>query len=92
MYNLFDVLLIKFTILVGVQLFELFSEKILIFMDGTVEEARNELSVVYLSGMVKVHCVKDLLNVNGSEVAIYLLSEIVQTHIHFLFGDHAVPI
>ena len=87
-----DVVLVQLAVSICVQFIELFSQEFLIFGDGSVEEAGNELSVVHLTASVEVHRREDLIDIVVAEVGVDFLSKVVQTDHHFVPRNHAVAV
>lgn len=92
MYQIFDIVLVEFSVAVGVQFFELLPKEALILGDGGVEEAGDELSVVHLSAVVEVHRVEDLLDVRVVEVCVHLLPQVLKPDHHLLLRNHSVSV
>ena len=70
MHNLLNIMLIQFSIFIRIKLFELLSQKLLVFFKGAVQKACNKLGVVNGAAVIKVHCLEDLLNICISEIAV----------------------
>ena len=91
-HNLFDVGAVELAVLVGVQFVELLAQECVIHVGGAVEETGNKLRVVDVAAVVEVHGSEDLVDVILGQLQVHLLPEVVQPHLHFLLGDHAVSV
>lgn len=84
MHEMLDIILIELPITIHIQFLELFPQKFLILDDVSIEETRNELSVIHLTTVIKIHSVEDLFNVVGVEICVDFLAEVLQANHHFL--------
>ena len=92
MHNLLQVSDVQLPVLVCIQLRKLSPQELLIFGDGDIEEAGDELGVVDLSTIVEVHGEKDLVDVFLFEVGVDVLLEVVESYCHLFPRNHAVAV
>lgn len=91
-HDMLDILLVQLTVLILVQLLELFSQEFFTLLQSTVQETSNELSIVDLTTVIEVHSLENLLNVCISQFTVNLLLEVIKADYHFLPRNHTVTI
>ena len=87
-----QVIFVQLAIFVWIKFFELFPQKLFVFLDGAVKATGDELGIVDLTTIVKVHSIEDLIDILISKFAINLFSEIVKAYHHLVSRNHSISI